>query len=87
MAVRIERQLLPVDGDDDAEHALGLGGDVLGAGLCFCRVLLPRHHDQAVGLGRRPQSLRLLRWPLLIERKRLGGRDAREQCGARRHHQ
>jgi hypothetical protein len=29
VAVRVERELLFVDRDDDAEHAIGLGGEVL----------------------------------------------------------
>src|SRR5207245_8271828 len=81
VAVRIERDLLPIDGDDDAEYALGAGRDVLGGGLYLTRGFVARGQDRAVGLGR-PADL-----VLLGQRKGSRGGDTGEQGGARRHGQ
>src|SRR5262245_31531746 len=84
MAVRVERELLLVDRDDDGEHAVGLGGEVLA--LRLCRSLVPGGERRAFRLRWTP-GLGLPHW-LLIERQRLG-RDSEpgEQSGTRRHDQ
>ena len=79
LAVRVERELLLVDRDDDAEHPLRLGRDVVRSRLR--RVFLARGRDQAVRPRREVEA------PLLVEGKGIGGCEASEQGGARRHGQ
>jgi hypothetical protein len=83
VTIRIKGELLLVDRDDDAEHPLCPGGDVVGGRLRLHRGLLARGHDQAVRPRRGVEGLR----PLLVEGKGIRGCEASEQGGARCHGQ
>src|SRR5262249_34694413 len=75
------RQLLLIDGDDDAKDALGLGDDILGGGLCLGEGFVARRQDHAVGLCPAADL------ELLTQRKGIRGGETGEQGGARRHGQ